>query len=428
MHKTITVDQLSDGHTDPETRIVDARPTAAFNGWRLQGETRGGHIPGAVAFPAAWGNMLNDFNLVERLAARGLAPDHSIVVYGHDTGSGALLADRLTALGYGDVAVLADGLGAWASRGELALVRLAGFRQLVHPGWLHRLLAGEPVDERPTNEFAVFHVNYGAPEAYEEAHVEGAFPLDTNALESPEDWNRRSSEELEARLLEFGITKDTTVILYGRDLAADAAGHRPGRMAGQIAAARAAAILLYSGVEDVRLLDGGLNHWLDAGYRVETQVRRPSPKHGFGATIPTRPHVFIDYEEALELLANPNGVLVSVRSSAEHSGETSGYDDISQVGDIPGAAWAPCGTDAYHMQNYRNVDNTMRDFNELAANWKDVGITPDKKVAFYCGTGWRASETFFYARLMGWRHVSIYDGGWLDWSGRAGNGRDPGGR
>ncbi|MEJ2559104.1 MAG: rhodanese-like domain-containing protein, partial [Anaerolineae bacterium] len=38
------------------------------------------------------------------------------------------------------------------------------------------------------------------------------------------------------------------------------------------------------------------------------------------------------------------------------------------------------------------------------------------RVAFYCGTGWRASETFFYAHLMGWPHVAVYDGGWFEWS------------
>lgn len=424
MHKTISVDQLSGTYRDPEIRIVDARPTAAFNGWRLRDETRGGHIPGAVAFPQPWLDILTEAHLVERLAARGIAPDHSIVVYGHDTGGGTLLADRLTALGYRDTAILEGGLRAWAAREDLHLARLPGFRQLVHPEWLHRLLAGEPVEEGPQGEFAVFHVNFGVPEEYEEGHIEGAFHLDTDALESPENWNRRSSEELEASLLELGITKDTTVIVYGRDSDSDFADGNPGRKAGQIAAARAAAILLYAGVEDVRLLDGGLNHWLDVGYDIENEVRTPSPKREFGVTIPARPNFFIDHEEAVDLLANPDGVLVSVRSPAEHRGEASGYSYVSQLGDIPGAAWAPCGTDAYHMQNYRNVDNTMRDFNEVAVVWQNVGITPNKKAAFYCGTGARASETFFYARLMGWSEVSIYDGGWFEWSRREDDGRN----
>lgn len=44
------------------------------------------------------------------------------------------------------------------------------------------------------------------------------------------------------------------------------------------------------------------------------------------------------------------------------------------------------------------------------------GITPDKRVAFYCGTGWRASETWFYAYLMDWPRIAVYDGGWFEWS------------
>ena len=68
------------------------------------------------------------------------------------------------------------------------------------------------------------------------------------------------------------------------------------------------------------------------------------------------------------------------------------------------------------MQHYRNVDNTMRAYPEIAANWAEAGITADKWVAFYCGTGWRASETWFYAYLQGWDRIAVYDGGWFEWS------------
>ena len=36
------------------------------------------------------------------------------------------------------------------------------------------------------------------------------------------------------------------------------------------------------------------------------------------------------------------------------------------------------------------------------------------------GTGWRASETWFYAHLMGWNRIAVYDGGWYEWSGNLG--------
>ena len=37
-------------------------------------------------------------------------------------------------------------------------------------------------------------------------------------------------------------------------------------------------------------------------------------------------------------------------------------------------------------------------------------------MAFYCGTGWRASETWCYAYLRGWPRIAVYDGGWFEWS------------
>ena len=421
MINTLDTESLASVYQNPGVKVVDARPTAAYNGWRLRDEARGGHIPGAVAFPQSWAAGMYDPDLAERLAAKGVTPDHSIVVYGYGDEDAIALAGRLLALGYDDVAVLAGGQPEWAAQQDLDLARLPRNRQLVYPGWLHGLLAGEPVDEAPDGDAAVFHVNYGVPDEYERSHIPGAFHLDTNSLESAADWNRRSPGELEAALTELGISRDTTVILYGRDTAADPAEHKPGRRAGQIAATRAAAILLYAGVGDVRLLDGGLNAWLAAGYPVETEIRIPAAAPGFGATVPARPGFFIDFEEAVDLIADPDGRLVSVRSSPENRGETSGYNYIKELGDIPGAVWTNCGSDAYHMQHYRNIDNTMRDFNEVTSVWREAGITPDKNVAFYCGTGWRASETFFYAYLMNWPNVSIYDGGWFEWSRRIGD-------
>jgi rhodanese-related sulfurtransferase len=127
--------------------------------------------------------------------------------------------------------------------------------------------------------------------------------------------------------------------------------------------------------------------------------------------------VIVDIAEAKEIIADPAGAaLVSVRTWREHIGQVSGYNYIGPAGRIKGDVWGNCGSDAYHMQHYRNVDNTMREYPEITANWAEAGITADKWVAFYCGTGWRASETWFYAYLQGWERIAVYDGGWFEWS------------
>jgi len=68
------------------------------------------------------------------------------------------------------------------------------------------------------------------------------------------------------------------------------------------------------------------------------------------------------------------------------------------------------------MENYRNFDHTTREYHEIAEIWNANGISSDKHLAFYCGTGWRGSEAWFNAWLMGWPNVSVYDGGWFEWS------------
>ncbi len=411
----ISPTELSSRLGSPGLRVVDVRPLARYNGWRDPGATRGGHVPGAVSLPSTWLARLDDLELHALLEQKGIAASSEVVVYGDPTGT-ALFRDRVEARLPGTVRAL-ENWEEWTSDPSLPLERLERYRQLVHADWLSELLRGGRPEHAPDGRFLLFHVNFGVPEEYVDGHLPQALYLDSNLLESPRDWNRRSPEDIEAALRALGITSDTTVILYGRDTEGAANEKWPGRRAGQIAASRAALILSYSGVEDVRLLDGGYDAWVQGGHPLETVPRFPTSVPSFGAAVPTRPELIADISEAKQILADPAGAaLVSVRTWKEHTGKTSGYNYITPAGRIAGDVWGNCGSDAYHMQHYRNLDNTMRPYPEIAANWEDAGITADKNVAFYCGTGWRASETWLYAFLMGWQNVAVYDGGWLEWS------------
>lgn len=405
---------------DPGLSIIDARPLAAYNGWRMRGEARGGHLPGAIAFPVGWLDRLDDEAIHRLLVDKGAFDGGGIAVYGWGHEDAGRVAARLRSLGATGVAVHGPGFAALAADLTVPLEELPRCTELVHVAWLRALLDGAVSEAPPNPRWSLFHVDFGGPEAYEQGHIPGAFHLDTDLLEDPDDWDCRDPQALHDALSRLGIAHDSTVILYGRDLPADAAAVVPGRRAGQLAAVRALLLLRYAGVQDVRLLDGGFDRWVDVGHPIETVSRRPDPIRSFGAEIPGHPELLVDVDGAREILADPDGaVLVSVRSWAEHVGQTSGYATLGQVGRIPGDVWGNAGSDAYHMEHYRTIENTMRPYPEIAANWASVGITPDRHVAFYCGTGWRASEAWFYARLQGWPRIAVYDGGWLDWS------RDP---
>lgn len=399
---------------DPqEVILLDARPVAAYSGWSLKGEKRGGHLPGAKSLPLGWSKYMD---WVEVLEEKKISPERPVVVYGYDGEETRQMAERLCHLGFREVMTYTRFLE-WSADTELPLEQLPRFRHLVYPDWVNRLIRGERPPHYDNDHFVICHSHYDHIEDYHRGHIPGAIPLDTNSLESTETWNRRTPEELEETLSKLGIRHDTTVVIYGRfSFPTFDKDPFPGKSAGHLGAIRSAAILLYAGVKDIRILNGGLNSWEAEGYGLSTEPAEPVPVEAFGVRIPAHPEYMIDTPEAKQYLAGKDSELVSIRSWEEFIGERSGYHYIERKGRIPGALFGNCGSDAYHMENYRNFDHTMREYQEVAAAWIEGGITPDKKLAFYCGTGWRGSEAFWNAWLMGWPRVSVYDGGWYEWS------------
>ena len=235
-----------------------------------------------MAFPSSWATSVDRPEIERLLDEKGIAPDRPIVVYGQDAVDASTVVATLKSFGVDDVTTLAGGFAAWAPDPARPVEKLPRHEQLVPHDWLRPLLAGESVEAAPAGDHVLFHVNFGVPEEYAEGHIPGALYLDTNWLEDPADWNRRSPEALERAVRALGITKDTTVIVYGRDTEGDANEKWPGRRAGQIAATRALMILRYAGVDDLRLLDGGYDWWVRDGNPVETIARGPrrSPTSG----------------------------------------------------------------------------------------------------------------------------------------------------
>ncbi len=416
--KRISTEELLTRIDDADTQIVDVRPIDAYNGWKLRGEARGGHVRGARTLPAKWTRYLEWMEIVQ---AKGIRPEHPVVVYGYDEAEADRVADLFGRAGWNEVTVYLDFVREWCANEQLPMDRLPRYRHLVSAGWLQRLLTDGAAPECSNDRHVLCHAHYQNPADYEQGHIPGALALDTNALESPETWNRRSPAEVRSVLEGLGITHDTTVVLYGRFSSPDFADPFPGSSAGHLGAFRCAFIMLWAGVKDVRMLNGGLQSWLDEGFEITTDEAQPDPVDDFGAEIPGHPELAVDLPEAKEILASPDANLVSVRSWREYIGEVSGYHYIEKKGRIPGSVFGDCGTDAYHMENYRNLDHTTREYGEVEAAWKRIGVTPDKHNAFYCGTGWRGSEAFFNGWLLGWPRVSVYDGGWFEWSNDAHN-------
>ncbi|MFO7868154.1 MAG: rhodanese-like domain-containing protein [Bacteroidales bacterium] len=411
--KKLSTEELCKHIEKKDATLIDIRPVDAYNGWRLNTEKRGGHIQGAKSLPAQWTTYIDWIEMVHH---KNIKPEDLLILYGYSVQEAEEVAEFFLRSGFTNIRIYPYFTEEWSVNPELPVDTLARFDKLVSAEWVHQLITGDKPDHFHNDSYIVVHTHYRNRDAYLSGHIPGAIDMDTLALESPETWNRRSPEELKKALEKHGIHSDTTVVLYGKFMFPDNDDEFPGSAAGDIGAIRNALIMMYAGVKDVRVLNGGFQSWQDAGFQIDTQDVEKKQVPDFGVEIPQHPELIVDIPEAKHMLQAQDAELVCVRSYPEYIGEVSGYNYIEAKGRIPGAVFADCGSDAYHMENYRNFDHTIREFHETEHIWKDVGITPDKHLAFYCGTGWRGSEAWFNAWLMGWPRVSVFDGGWFEWS------------
>ncbi|MDO4670047.1 MAG: rhodanese-like domain-containing protein [Aerococcus sp.] len=257
--------------------------------------------------------------------------------------------------------------------------------------------------EKDNAQFKVIEATYG-DEAYNKGHIPGAIHIDTMDVESEDsDWNLFEPDQLAKTFLDRGITHDTELVVYADDINA---------------ASRVAFAAYYMGVDKVRILDGGRKAWETLGQSLTKDVPTIQAATDFGVAYPARPEIYIKTSDDLLKAQeqNPDLVVASVRSWPEFMGETSGYDYIDKAGEIFGAVWAAASETAYDLNYFTNEDGTLKAPQPVFDMWKDWGITKDKDVTFYCGTGWRNTAVFFITRQAGWDKTSVQDGGWYEWN------------
>ena len=86
-------------------------------------------------------------------------------------------------------------------------------------------------------------------------------------------------------------------------------------------------------------------------------------------------------------------------------------------GRIPGSVYGQAEFKGKNsLTPYRNIDNTMRNADEIRAFWMKSGINTSKHLSFMCGSGWRAAEVLTFAHVMGLADTALYSDGWIGWS------------
>lgn len=400
----ISFEKAKEVYNDEDYIFVDARLNDAYNGWKLDEISRGGHIPEATDFSYNWLSVDvedRDKKLKKVLDEKGIKKNKNIVVYGVKKDQYKKVYDYLKNEGYENLKMF--DLNKWIDS-EKKLVKLPNYELIVPAKVVKDVLDNKKVETfENTKDVKVVEASWGEEKtSYKKGHIPTTFHINTDAIEPPPAWMLGSPEVLKEFALSHGFRKDDTVIVTS---------------ANQMAAYRVAVVLDYIGVKDVRVLNGGLAAWKRAGYKIEKESNQPKPVESFGAEIPANKDIIMTIPELKENLGNDDFTLVDNRTWKEHIGESSGYSYHDKKGRIPNSVYGYAGIgDAYSLQYFRNIDNTMRNPKEIKEMWKKQDIDLDNQLAFMCGSGWRAAEVLTYAKVFGLENTVLYSDGWIGWS------------
>ncbi|MFC7489097.1 MULTISPECIES: sulfurtransferase [unclassified Knoellia] len=244
-------------------------------------------------------------------------------------------------------------------------------------------------------EVRVLDVQYSlagdGPSLYAAAHVPGAPHLDLDAVLAgpPGEGGRHplpDPDVLQEGLRALGVHDGDGLVVYDQQTS--------------LGSARAWWVLRWAGLTDVRVLDGGLAAWQDAGLPVTTDV--PAPATG-DVTVHVGSVPVLDAEAAARVAQD--GILLDSRAGERFRGETEPIDAVA--GHIPGARSAP-------MADQLQADGRFRSPEELRDYFTGLGAENARHIGTSCGSGVTAAHTALALHLAGFE-ATPYIGSWSHW-------------
>jgi thiosulfate/3-mercaptopyruvate sulfurtransferase len=161
-------------------------------------------------------------------------------------------------------------------------------------------------------------------------------------------------------------------------------------------------VLTAAGLEDVRILDGGLPAWRAAGHTLETGPVSPAP----GNVAVPHDDLYAGGRPTLAAAQVGQGVtLLDARAPERFRGDVEPLDPVA--GHIPGAKNLPSGA-------VLAGDGTFVGDYALAQLLSDHDIDRDGPVGVYCGSGVTAAITIAALAAAG-REAALYPGSWSEW-------------
>ncbi|WP_433431411.1 sulfurtransferase [Nonomuraea sp. CA-141351] len=233
-------------------------------------------------------------------------------------------------------------------------------------------------------------------EFYREGHIPGAVycDLDKDLAAPPGEGGRHPLPEagaFQSAMRRLGVSNGRPVVVYDD--------------AGSTVAARAWWALRYFGHQDVRVLDGGLPAWIEAG--LPTTKDTPdlaasgATEGDFTARAGGMPMLTADEAAALAT----QGVLLDARAAERYRGEVEPIDPVA--GHVPGAVNAPT-TENVGPDGRFLAPAALRD------RFAGLGLGEGVQAGAYCGSGVTAAHEVLALEVAG-LPAALYVGSWSNW-------------
>lgn len=202
-----------------------------------------------------------------------------------------------------------------------------------------------------------------------------------------------SVEKIEEAVGALGITNDSTVVIYSSGVASKG---REGRVAW---------MLLYFGLEQVLILDGGFKGWMESGGEKSHETVAPSPKL-FKVAFQENRRIQLEQVKDLLMDGGTHPLLVDTRSPMEFEGRI--FDYQPRMGHIPRSVniWF----NKLFAENGRFI--SKQEFLDLLESEGAAG----KIKASYCEVGVRAATFSLLYELATGEVLPVYDGSLMEWA------------
>jgi thiosulfate/3-mercaptopyruvate sulfurtransferase len=157
------------------------------------------------------------------------------------------------------------------------------------------------------------------------------------------------------------------------------------------------------GFTNCYVLNGGLPAWLAKGYDVDDQHAQPIGTGNFKANDDSRS--FCNSSAVLKAIDDKDICIIDARSEERFYGRISEPRVGLNRGHIPNSINIP----------FEQVllQHEMKSKEELKQVFEN--ISKDSQLIFSCGSGVTACIDALAATLIGYQHISIYDGSWSEW-------------